>query len=396
VCVSLVWCEIDEAALIHNVRLFRALVGPDVILALTVKANGYGHGLVESARAFVRGGADWLSVHSIEDAEALRAAGIAIPIYLMGPVGLTQLARLNGLDLRMVVYNRETIERLDELGTSVRLHIKLETGNNRQGVPSHDALKLANMIAAAHSGLSLDGLCSHFANIEDTTDHRYARQQLDVFSNAVRLLEDNGHTIPIKHLSNSAATLLWPDQQFDLVRVGISGYGLWPSKETQIAASLVGRSTINLQPALQWKTRIVQIKNVPAGQFIGYGCTFMTSHDSRIAILPVGYFDGLDRALSNLGYVLCRGKRASIRGRVCMNMMMIDVTDIPEAGLEDVVVILGRQGSDEVTAEQHGDWAGTINYEVISRIGLHVPRQLVEDVEQAADHKDPYRAPNQS
>ncbi|MGC6416900.1 MAG: alanine racemase [Bradymonadia bacterium] len=390
--MSFVWCDIDQRALCDNARLFRRLVGDHVILAMTVKANGYGHGLLESAAAFLEGGADWLSVHSIEDAEALRAAGIEVPIYIMGPIELAALARADGLDLRMVVYNEETVERLIELEVDARLHIKIETGNHRQGISADEALRLAVRISSGHAGLKLEGICSHFANIEDTTDHRYARKQLSIFQDAVERLASNGHRIPIRHLSNSAATLLWPDQQLDLVRVGISGYGLWPSKETQIAASLAGRGDLSLTPAMHWKTRIAQIKIVPAGEFIGYGCTFMTSHISKIAILPVGYHDGLDRGLSNLGHVLCRGQRAPIRGRVCMNMTMVDVTDIAEVALEDEVVLLGQQGDEVITAEQHASWSGSINYEVVSRIASHLPRRpfLGGKKENAAA---PYRPP---
>ena len=160
-----------------------------------------------------------------------------------------------------------------------------------------------------------------------------------------------------------------------MVRVGISGYGLWPSKETRIAASLVGRDAVQLYPALSWKTRIAQVKTVPEGAYIGYGCTYKTSKKSRIAILPVGYFDGYDRSVSNLGYVLCHGRRAPIRGRVCMNILMVDVTDIPEANLESEVVLLGSQDGDQITTEQLAEWAGTINYEVVARLGGHLPRQ---------------------
>jgi len=275
--------------------MFRRLIGPDVRLAMTVKANAYGHGLLETARAFLGGGADWLSVHSLEDAEILRNAGVTAPVYVMGPIGLTQLDRVAGLDLRMVVYNRETVEGLVQRQIKAKVHIKLETGNNRQGIGPEEALSLAALITQPRSALELEGICSHFANIEDTTDHRFARGQLAKFHGTVARLKDAGYEIPIRHLSNSAATLLWPDQDMEMVRVGVSGYGLWPSKETQIAAALVGRRDIVLRPALHWKTRIAQLKDVPAGESVGYGCSFVTSHPSKIAIIPVGYFDGYDR-----------------------------------------------------------------------------------------------------
>lgn len=370
------WCEVDVDALAANVRTFRRLVGPDVLLAPAVKGGAYGHGLIPAARAFLAGGADWLCIHQIEEARALRAAGVDAPLYCVGPILLDDLVEVERLDLRLVAYNRETIDRLASLGVRARLHLKVETGNHRQGVEPTAARALADAIAQAPH-LTLEGISSHFANIEDTTDHRYARYQLARFEEAVAALRAAGHAIPIRHLSNSAATLLWPDQAFEMVRLGVACYGLWPSKETRVAAALAGHADVVLRPALAWKTRVAQLKDVPEGAFIGYGCSFMTTHATRLAILPVGYWDGYDRKLSNLAHVLIAGRRAPVRGRVCMNIIMVDVTDIPAAALEDEVVLLGRQGDETITAEQLAEWAGTINYEVVTRIADHVPRRPV-------------------
>lgn len=368
-----VWCEVDPDALASNIRTFRRLVGPDVRLAPAVKGGAYGHGLVPAARAFVEGGADWLCIHELAEARALRAAGVDVPLHQVGPILLDELAEVEALGVQPVVYNRETVERLAALGARVGLHLKLETGNHRQGLELDAALALAARIREV-PGLELAGVSSHFANIEDTTDHRYARRQLARFEEAVAALRAAGHAVPIRHLSNSAATLLWPEQGFEMVRIGVAAYGLWPSKETRVAAALAGRGEIALRPGLAFKTRVAQIKAVPEGAFVGYGCTFMTTHPTRLAILPVGYYDGYDRKLSNLAHVLVRGRRAPVRGRVCMNIIMVDVTDVPDAALEDEVVLLGAQGDEVITAEQLADWIGTINYEVVTRIGGHVPR----------------------
>jgi alanine racemase len=366
------WLEVDTAALTDNVRAFRRLVG-DTLLAPTVKSNGYGHGLLLAARAFLSGGADWLCVDALDEARALRAAGVDAPIYIFGYVPLDELEAAVGLDCRLVVYNRETVERLAALGVRARLHLKVETGNHRQGLPPAEVLALAERVRHV-PGLELEGLSSHFANIEDTTDHTYARHQLACFEETVAALRTAGHIVPMRHLSNTAATLLWPDQRFEMVRIGIGAYGIWPSKETRIAALLAGRAEMPLRPALTWKTRIAQVKSVPEGAFVGYGCTYMTTHPTRLAILPVGYADGFDRGLSNLAYVLVRGRRAPVRGRVCMNITMVDVTDVPDAALEDEVVLLGGQGAERLTADQLGDWGQTIAYEVVARIGGHLPR----------------------
>ena len=385
------WCEVDRSALAANARAFRALIPASSRLAVAVKGAGYGHGLEIAARAFLSGGADWLCVHHVDDVRALRAAGIDAPIQMVGPVLLDDLPEAAALGARILAYNRETVERLAALGVRARLHIKLETGNHRQGVEPAEALDLAARIAAAPH-LELEGVSSHFANIEDTTDHSYARGQLIRFEEAVAALRDAGHAVPMRHLSNSAAALLWPDQSFEMVRVGIAAYGLWPSKETHVAATLVGRGEVGLRPALTWKTRVAQAKDVPSGRFVGYGCTWRTSRQTRIAILPTGYYDGYDRRLSNLAHVLVGGARAPVRGRVCMNITMVDVTDVAGVDVEDEVVLLGAQGTERVSAEQVAEWAGTINYEVVTRIGGHIPRLAVEGG--APDPGEmPYRPP---
>ncbi|MCB9545080.1 MAG: alanine racemase [Myxococcales bacterium] len=369
----LIWCDIDTAALAENVRVFRRLVGPDVLLSVAVKANAYGHGLVPAARAFLAGGADWLCVHAPEEVRALRAAGVTSPIYLLGPAHLDDLAELAALEARLVVYNAETVDRLAALGVRARLHLKVETGNHRQGLELPEALALADRIRAA-PGLTLEGVASHFANIEDTTDHRYARYQLGRFEEAVAALRAAGHALPIRHIANSAAALLWPDHPFDMVRLGISAYGLWPSRETRVAAALQGHAEVGLRPALTWKTRVAQVKDIPEGAAVGYGLTFVTSRPTRLAILPVGYADGYDRQLGNLAHVLIGGRRAPVRGRVCMNIIMVDVTDGPAPALEDEAVLLGAQGDERISAEAMAGWAGTINYEVVARIGAQVAR----------------------
>jgi alanine racemase len=371
--VERTWCDIDTSALADNVRTFRRLVGERVLLAPAVKANGYGHGLSLAARAFVGAGADWLCTDSVDEAAAVRAAGVTAPVHIMGYVPLDDLPRVAALDASLVVYNAATVERMAALRCPLRVHLKLETGNHRQGVELHEALALAARLREI-PGATLQGVCSHFANIEDTTDHAYARHQLTRFEDAVTALRAAGHEVPLRHLSNTAATLLWPDQRFEMVRVGLGAYGHWPSKETRVAALLTGRSDVALRPALTWKTRVAQVKDVPAGAFIGYGCTYMTTHTTRLAILPVGYADGFDRGASNLGWVLVGGRRAPVRGRVCMNILMVDVTDVPEVRLEDEVVLLGRQGDAVVSAEQMADWSGTIQYETLARIADHVSR----------------------
>ena len=380
---KLVWCEVDTSKLGANLARFRELVGRGPILAPTVKANAYGHGIEVAARAFLDAGADWLTLNSLDEARALRSLRVKVPLYLMGYVPLEELAEAVALDCRLVVYNPETINSLGAAlrslppGSRARVHLKLETGNYRQGVDLEGALGLAELIHRT-AGVELEGAASHFADIEDTTDHTYARVQLERFHDILQALEAAGHHVRIRHCSNSAATILWPHTNLDMVRIGISAYGMWPSAQTRVSAVLEGRhGVIDLQPALCWKTRIAQIKDVPQGAFIGYGRSFRTTHPTRLGVLPAGYYDGYDRGLSNMAHVLVRGRRAPVRGRVCMNMIMVDLTDIPEARLEDEVVLLGAQGEETLSAEQLAEWIGTINYEVTTRIAAHVSRVSV-------------------
>ncbi len=373
---ELTWVEISKDALQHNVSEFRKIVGDEVLLCPCIKANAYGHGLVDCARVFLEAGADWLSVNSLYEARALREAGVEAPIYVLGYIGLDGLEEAVALEVRMVVYNRETVEKLAEIsvGHEAKLHIKIETGNNRQGVMIEDLVDFAKYIQS-FDGLVVEGLATHFANIEDTTDHSYAEQQIDRFEEAVGLLVAAGIEVKVKHCANSAATMLFQKTHFDLVRVGISSYGMWPSNETYVSYLKEVGEEFSLKPAFTWKAKIAQVKEIPAGEFIGYGCTFRTSHSTRLAIIPIGYYDGYDRG-ANGAHVLIHGKRAPIRGRVCMNIIMADITDIPEAQLEDDVVLMGRSGEEEISAELFAGWAGTINYEVTTRVNERIPRLI--------------------
>jgi len=368
---DLTWVEISKKALRNNIIEFRRIVG-DKILCPCVKANAYGHGLVGASEVFLEAGADWLGVNSIYEARELREAGVEAPIYILGYTSLDQLEEACDLNVRIVVYDRETINKLGEIGKSIKVHLKVETGNNRQGVLIKDLIQFAQLIDGFEN-IELEGLSTHFANIEDTTDHSYAEMQLTRFEEAHKLLKDSGFDVPIRHSANSAATALFPKTHFEMVRPGISTYGMWPSNETQVSYEKEIDGGLNLQPAFTWKAKIAQIKNIPEGELIGYGCTYKTSHSTRLAIIPVGYYDGYDRCTTG-AHVLIRGKRAPVRGRVCMNILMVEVTDIPEACLEDEVVLIGRSGDEFISAEQFGTWAGTINYEIPTRVNERIKR----------------------
>lgn len=376
------WCEVDAAALAHNVAVFRARLADGARLGVVVKSNGYGHGLLLSARVLAEAGADWLIVNSVDEAQELRAGGLELPIYICGPILPARAADVVASGARVVAYGAELVAALDAAGQAagqpVSVHVKVETGNNRQGLGLEAAVALGRDIASRR-GVVLEGLATHYADIEDTTDHAYARAQLDAFDAARGAFAAAGLEVAIAHSANSAAAILWPETHGDLCRVGIAAYGLWPSTETYVTAlSAHARGEAGLlpelRPALTWRCRVAQVKDVPADAYVGYGRTYRTTHASRIAVLPVGYHEGYDRRLSNLGHVLVDGRRAPIRGRVCMNMTMVDVTHVPSCRPGSIATLLGSDGAERVSAEQLGAWMGSINYEVVSRIHPDVAR----------------------
>ena len=371
------WVEIEAAALTNNIAEFKRRLGPGPLLGAVVKSNAYGHGMIEVARLSAEAGADWLCVNNAHEGVLLRDAGLTLPILVMGYVALDGLGDVVARSLQPVVYNVETLERLDaiatERGATVRVHVKIETGTHRQGVLERDISAFVERIRAAR-GLTLAGVTSHFANIEDTTNHEFAESQIAAFSRIADAIAANQDAPFLRHSACSAAVLLFNRTHLDLARVGISMYGLWPSKETYVSCLERGKPSLELTPVLSWKTRIAQVKQVPEGGYVGYGCAWRATRATKIAVLPVGYYEGYDRELSGLAHVLVRGKRAPVRGRICMNMCMVDVTDIPGASLEDEVVLLGRQGDERITAEQLAAWAGTISYEIVARIHPSLPR----------------------
>lgn len=371
------WVEINKNNLLHNLEQIRNLVGEKIKIMGVVKANAYGHGLTEVA-GVISDKVDWLGVDSLSEALKLRQVAIKKPILVLGYTELKDLKEAVKNNISLTVYNKETIEKLGKIpihnpNLNPKIHIKIETGTARQGVLENEILEFIKFVKQ-YPSIEIQGISTHYANIEDTTDSSFAKAQLEIFSRAAEILKKEGVT-PLRHTACSAATILFPETHFDMVRLGISMYGLWSSKETKAVAKNKNLE-LDLKPALTWKTIIAQIKNLPAGTPVGYGLTERVSRDSKIAILPIGYYDGYDRKLSSVGNVLIRGKRCKVLGRVCMNMIIVDVTDLPKVELEDEVVLLGRQGKEEISAEDLAQKIGTINYEVVTRINPLILRIL--------------------
>ena len=373
------WVEVSKTALLHNVAAFRSRLKPEVKFCAVVKANAYGHGLVETAKA-IAPKVDWFAVDNIDEALALKKARITKPILVLGWTPEWLMHKAIQQRIRLTVSTPEQVKAAaavaKKAGKPMFLHLKIDTGTTRQGANVKQIPDIAAIINASKKRLVIEGFSTHYANIEDTTDHAYATGQLERFWQAEAYAEAQGLKATVKHTACSAAALLFPETHFNMVRVGIGTYGLWPSRETLASVGERGLD-IELEPALAWRTRIALIRDVKRGTPVSYGLTETMKSDGRVAVLPVGYWDGYDRGLSSVGEVLIRGQRARVIGRVCMNMTMVDVTGIPDVKPEDVVTLLGGDDHDAVTAEQIASKLGTINYEVVTRINPLLPRIIV-------------------
>ncbi|MGH8014680.1 MAG: alanine racemase, partial [Candidatus Zixiibacteriota bacterium] len=350
------WLELSERALSKNLKSLIQFAGKRII-AVSVKANAYGHGLGEITAVLNRNKRiEYITVHSLEEAVEARRAGWKRQIMVLGPIAGSQLKEVFIRNLEPTIFELSTLRTLGQLSNKfkrqVRTHLKLETGTNRQGLSEQELAKFAKVFKSYPFLKKPYGASTHFANIEDTTNHEYAEFQLANFNRLIKKLETLKIRPEIRHTASSAATILFDKTRFEMVRPGIAVYGHWPSKETFLSHQQSGGKNNHFQPVLCWKTRITQLKDVKTDEFIGYGCTYRTTKPTKLAILPIGYYDGYSRALSNTAYVLIRGRRAPVRGRVCMNLTMVDVTDIKGVKLGDEVTLIGSAKGDAVTAEQ--------------------------------------------
>ncbi len=388
---NLTWAEIDLDAIAHNTQELKRRVGEKTELMAVVKANGYGHGAVQVAEAALANGASRLAVHRTLEGVQLRQAGITAPVLIMGYTLPSDAETIVRWDLTPTVNTLEQVEALSaaasrppfipptlggERGGALPIHVKVDTGLGRFGLLPEEAVDFVRAVSEL-PGLFIEGIYTHFA-IADAADKAYTLQQLEIYLEVVKRLEEAGFAIPIKHVAGSAATLDLPETHLDMVRCGIALYGMRPSSEVE--------PTIPLRPAMALKSRVARVRTLPAGSSISYGCTYITKEPTLVALVPVGYGDGYHRLLSNRGQVLIRGQRAPIVGRVCMDQLVVKVSHIPDVQQHDEVVLLGRQGDDEITAEEVAAWAETINYEVTTSILPRVTRVYLKGGRVVAVH----------
>jgi len=371
------WIEVSKSALFHNLKVFRKSIGSNVKLAAVVKANAYGHDLAKTTQ-LLRNKVDMLAVDNIDEALAIRQIDTKIPVLILGYTTLTNISLPVKNNISFVVYNIETLRKIVSLKLDkvAKVHIKIETGLNRQGVNRGDLLELLRFINKHNKYIYLEGVYTHYANIEDTLDPSFAKKQLLEFKIVIKLVKKEGLNPPLVHTAASAGTLLYPETHFSMVRIGFGIYGWWMSLETRVSL-LAQKKKLVLKPVLTWKSIVAQIKNLQIGESVGYGQTWFAARKTKIAVIPVGYSEGYDRKLSNIGRVIVNGHYANVVGRVAMNMITVDITDIKNVKLEDEVALLGNKDGLKVSADEIAKKIGTINYEVVSRINPLLPRIVV-------------------
>lgn len=369
------WVEISRAAVEQNVAALQSFLLPGVEFCAVVKANAYGHGQCEMTSLLLNAGVTHFAVDSIDEAALLRQQSPQATIFILDYTVPERLRDVVTLDAIQTVYDEKTILELSKFGTiehPARVSLKVETGLHRQGVGPRGIASVLEAIQRTEGRVVLVSAASHFASSEEPTEPMNA-YQLKNFAHALEVIRAAGFDPKYQHIACSAAAMTNPASQGTMARYGIVIYGLWASKNHK-RHMVLGRQNIELSPVLQWKTRIAQIKDVPPGGAIGYGGTHVANRPLRIAILPVGYADGYDRALSNRGEVLIRGRKCPVVGNVCMNLIMVDVSAVPAVAVDDDVILIGRDGMHAITADDLAAIIGTIPYEVVARISALLPR----------------------
>ena len=367
-----VWAEVDLDAIWENMVHMKENIAENTKILAVIKTDGYGHGGVPIAKMLEQ--LDFMfgyAAATYEEAHVLREAGVKKPILILGytfPYCYEELIREK---IRPAVYRRDTVEELvaaaAKVGQKAKVHIKVDTGMGRIGItPDEEGLEFVRFLMG-HTELEVEGIFTHFAK-SDEEDKTSAYHQLALFQNFIdRIQTELGLTIPVKHCSNSAAILEMPQANMDMVRAGITAYGLYPSEE-------VSKDIVPLRAAMSLYSHIVYCKTIHAGQSVSYGGLFTAQKDTRVATIPVGYGDGYPRSLSGKGYVLIRGKKAPILGRVCMDQFMVDISEIPGVMEGDKVTLLGVDGTERITAEELGELSGRFNYEFVCDLGKRIPR----------------------
>lgn len=381
--------ELSKAALAKNLRFLRKELGKDVIISSVIKGNAYGHGIDVFVPLAESCGVRHFSVFDAGEAfKAKKALTKNSDIMIMGDITDEAMgwAIENGIAFYIFVLSRleRTIAISRKLGIKAKVHLELETGLNRTGLEDVWLDNAANLVINNQDCLSVEGVCTHFAGAENIANYKRIQDQIWLFNDQCKLLRKKGVPFNLRHTASSAAALNYPETVMDMVRIGIAQYGFWPSKETkmhyvlQVNGKMKRRYVDPLKQVICWKSHVMSVKNVKQGEFVGYGTSYLTMRQQKIATIPVGYFHGFRRSLSNFGKVLIHGKRANIVGNVNMNVIIVNVSEISNVEIGDEVVIIGKQKNSQITISSFSDMSNLLNYEALVRLSPDIPRVVVK------------------
>ena len=378
--------ELSKSALTKNFKYLNKRIGKDARLCSVIKGNAYGHGIENFLPLAEMCGVSYFAVADAIEAE--RAYNVKSPkseLMIMSSIDKDELewAIENDISFYVFEFDRITnaVETAKKLKKKARIHIEFETGFHRTGFEEEEFEELVNLVNENREHLHIEGLCTHYAGAESISNFVRVNEQISRFNRYSKWFEKQGITAKYRHTACSAATLIYPETHMDMVRVGIATYGYWPGNECRMYNLLSDDTHFRVDPLhriLTWKTRVMSLKKVPPGKFIGYGNTYMTTRNEQFAVIPVGYFHGFNRSLSNLGHVLIRNKKAPVVGLVNMNMTMVNVTNIKNVKIGDEAVMIGRQGSQVITVASFADSSKILNYEMLTRLPTEIPRYIVK------------------
>lgn len=375
------YIELNRTALRNNLRLLHKLLGKKTILSSVIKGNAYGHGIEKYVPLAEELGVKHFSVFSADEAlRALRASTNHPTIMIMGMIDDEELAWAIRNHVEFYVTDVERLKKVRdtaaEIGIPARIHLQVETGMNRMGLEMNQIDCVLPFLA--NPNIEFTGLCTHYAGAESIANYVRIKNQIKNYRKIEKFLASHSQFPRVRHTASSAATVVYPQTRLDIVRVGILCYGLWPSQETFIHYIRNRKNKIDpLKRIISWKSRIMNVKKVKTGEFIGYGTSYLAHHDMTIATIPVGYGHGFSRSLSNTGRVLIHGQRVSVVGLVNMNMMTVDVTSIGDVHRGDEAVLIGKQGDLEISISSFGQFSSQLNYELLTRLPLDIPRIIV-------------------
>ncbi len=368
------WVEISSGAIVRNLKNYEKILPEETMLMAVVKANAYGHDMEIASNAAILAGADYLSVFEINDGVELRKNHKEIPILVLKQIDESEIDTAIKYNLDITVSSLPVLKKVVEHKNVSKLliNLKIDTGLSRQGFLMEELDQVLKILHKA-ANVNIVSLYSHLIGAEHKKFDSYTKSQREEIVLWQNAFNEAGY-YPLVHISATAGFLMNKDLAFDMVRMGIGMYGLWPSSEVQKLHS----KKLVLTPALSWKTTVVQVKDIKKGSSVAYDASFIAKSDMKIAVLPVGYYDGLPRALSNTGYIMVGGKKCKILGRVMMNMCVVDVTGLKAVKMGDTAVIIGKQGTNTISADDVAIWADTINYEIVTKINAAIPRIAIK------------------